>query len=405
MAVANPGLPNYGGAYESIANTISQSGARQAAMESRRGPSPMGAAAITLGNVYGDLAQKKAQEQKEAKMLRLKADLEDHLEKNKIKYTAAGEGKIEVDQPMLDDLSKQMGLKESVKLPTDDKGKPITLLMTPAQIQENAATFKKRVAVRNLADSVRDEDSKLADYIDAFPEEGKTVAEKMFPSSFGQPITEKNPASSTGYTYSFRDKAGNITKTEMEAPDPTKKSVPASQTPDAKTERRRKEFQTRIDKEVSYSNIEGAYSNALLAKHNKSIAADVGLVYALARARDPNGKLSDKDVTEAYKAGDLEQDLMLKINKVLGGQLLEDDVREDMINEVKKKYDTSEANLKRLEKTYTDISKKEGLDSTSIVTQQRTKRVQAIEYLAEKKMKVNETNISKVVDYLASEKE
>lgn len=173
MAVANPGLPNYGGAYESIANTIAQSGARRANMEANRGPSPAAAAGIALGNVAADVGTKLFKENQEKRLLKFKSAIEDDLAKNKAKYTAFSEGALPMTQQDIDDVAKQAGITDSSKVPQLGKD---TIYMTPEVRQKWNDLWEApkkeeefKTSVENLASKYDRVDSKKAAFIRTLP--------------------------------------------------------------------------------------------------------------------------------------------------------------------------------------------------------------------------------------------
>ena len=328
MAVANPQDINVAPYYGNIINSINN----QAEIASRPRPdSGVTTALKTIAPIITNQIQKTQEMEREKKLLEYKAVLQDKLEKNKNLYESEKEGTVPITQQDLNEAFKQHTGNEKYA-PIIPGGK--TIRMKPEDFKKLLDSGKIDIQIEDLAKRIEVTDPVKAAAIRAAGQKG---AEEYLKEG-GKPIR-----------------------------------VSPSLTPALREQSLRKEFSQKV-KDTGFLSKRDAYTGALNALKNVSVPNDINLIYSVAKARDNTGRLSDQDIEQAAKAGNLPGDIQRVYNTVTTTKkLLPDEVRKTLVNSVIQSYKQGENNLSILEATYTDLSNNENLDPKNIVTSFRPK--------------------------------
>lgn len=348
MAVLQPSA--YEGIYEML---------KERARQTRESPpSTLGVAANVAGRAAGAYVGQKVSNKLENDQQKDLETFKLGLEKELARYKDEDiEGNETYTQEDVNNYFKQTtGIEDDKYIPKLPKGK---IKLTPQKLQDLVQKAQAHVEIEKLASQYDETDPKKASALRALAATNPDEAAKQELTSSGafgklEVVVDKN--SSTGYRYAQRDKAGNITMTALEAPKPTAGNRPSpSLDPRVRADKIRNDFNQRV-KDTGLLNKRDAYTGAINALENPSVTNDVNLIYSVAKARDNTGRLSDQDIEQAAKAGNLPGDLQRQFNAVTTTKkLLPDDVRSTLANSVFQLYSNSETVLKSLEKEYGDI--------------------------------------------------
>lgn len=379
MAIANPRDVDLTGAYRNIIEAIKSKGEAEASMP----PSGLAQFLGQAGKGFGQGVVKQIDRNMDAKQQKDLLQFKSHLEKDMSKYTADlekdKEGVIELDDEQVKKYFADKGITDERFIPKLAKGK---LKTTQAKLEELMNLSSSRVELENIAEQYDKTEPKKAAAIRALAAaDPKKAAELQLQEEAGKfdkqgkPLVIKDPTSSSGYRHALivGDK---IVPQPFEATEDQFRSFhsgPASLDPRKREQDLRKEFTQKV-KDIGFINRVSSYREAVNAEKNVSIANDAGLIYAVARMRDPGGRLSEQDVAKAGQSGTLDDDVQQAFNKVLNKkQLLTDFQRKNLMDSVKQLYVGFEKDLGEIENQFKELADAEGISPKNVIVNFRPK--------------------------------
>jgi hypothetical protein len=102
-----------------------------------------------------------------------------------------------------------------------------------------------------------------------------------------------------------------------------------------------------------------------------SPAGDVSLIFAYMRMLDPNSTVREGEFATAENAGSVPQTVRAKYNRILTGERLDPDVRQDFVDTANRIYDRAASDFGSLYTRYEDIAKASNLDPSKALIDYR----------------------------------
>ena len=102
-----------------------------------------------------------------------------------------------------------------------------------------------------------------------------------------------------------------------------------------------------------------------------SPAGDVSLIFAYMRMLDPNSTVREGEFATAENAGSVPQTVRAKYNRILTGERLDPDVRQDFVDTANRIYDRAASDFGFLYTRYEDIAKASNLDPSKALIDYR----------------------------------
>lgn len=119
----------------------------------------------------------------------------------------------------------------------------------------------------------------------------------------------------------------------------------------------------------TFVKIRDAYGKTVAAATNPSAAGDIALIFGYMKMLDPESVVREGEFATAQNAASIPDRVRNEYNKALEGTRLNDDQRKDLVNQAKKVYAEQKKGQNRLDKNYTELAHRYGLDAANVVQQ------------------------------------
>lgn len=361
MAVYNPDQVNLAPAYASIINALKS----QTEIAANQPPSTLALLAGVAGKAAGAYAGQKIGNKldvekqgqmsdielaNQKKLSKFQNKLQMDLDRNRENYKLRGEGKLPLDDAGLAQYFAENGL--------DPKYRP---KIAPGE----TLWFDPKEAQRKI---------KHAEFLT----EVETAAEKYLDSK--DPSEKKTGEFLKIIAAMPEEKMATIADDIRKAIMPDKESMTkgaATLSPVKRQEALRAEFAKKV-KEIGFRKYAEAYTVAQsvekkVADKDISSASDARLLYSWAKMLNPVGVLSDQDFRTAVEIGSYGEQIKRALNKIDQGNVMDDNLRNKIILEIKSSYNQSEANLSQIEDEHRALAEGEGLEYEKTISPVRPK--------------------------------
>lgn len=125
----------------------------------------------------------------------------------------------------------------------------------------------------------------------------------------------------------------------------------------------RKEFNA-LDTVKNFAIISGGLGKVLTSAKDPSGAGDISLLFAYMKMLDPNSVVREGEFATAQNAGSVPESLMARYNKVINGELLSDEIRNDFVDRAQRLYENEAETFGRTYDKYKNIASSNKLDPT-----------------------------------------
>jgi hypothetical protein len=125
----------------------------------------------------------------------------------------------------------------------------------------------------------------------------------------------------------------------------------------------RKEFNA-LDTVKNFAIISGGLGKVLTSAKDPSGAGDISLLFAYMKMLDPNSVVREGEFATAQNAGSVPESLMARYNKVINGELLSDEIRNDFVDRAQRLYQNEAETFGRTYDKYKNIASSNKLDPT-----------------------------------------
>jgi hypothetical protein len=123
----------------------------------------------------------------------------------------------------------------------------------------------------------------------------------------------------------------------------------------------RKEFNA-LQTVKDFSIISGGLGKVLTSAKDPSGAGDISLLFAYMKMLDPNSVVREGEFATAQNAGSVPESLLARYNKVINGELLSSQIRNDFVDRAQRLYGNAAEQFGRTYKKYENIASQQGLD-------------------------------------------
>lgn len=126
----------------------------------------------------------------------------------------------------------------------------------------------------------------------------------------------------------------------------------------------RKEFASNAK---PYFEVRDAYSRILQSAQKPSPASDISLIYNFMKMLDPGSVVREGEFATAQNAGSIDQRVTAMYNRVLSGQRLTDETRNDFVNQAHGLHARSANQYQRIQQQYQGIASRSGVDPNNTI--------------------------------------
>ncbi len=146
--------------------------------------------------------------------------------------------------------------------------------------------------------------------------------------------------------------------------DPNTKSTKDDSRVFAKADKLRDEFNTQSKDFVS---VNDSYNVVKETAANPSAAGDLSLIFAYMKMLDPTSVVREQEFANAQNAAGVPDRVWNQYNKLLKGERLNPNQRQDFITQAKNLYNTRKARNDQLTKRYSEIAKRNNVNPDDVV--------------------------------------
>lgn len=125
----------------------------------------------------------------------------------------------------------------------------------------------------------------------------------------------------------------------------------------------------------NFRTVRDNYQNMLETSKMKTPAGDVGLIFGFMKIVDPGSSVKEGEYATAQNARGVSEAMRSLYNRVIDGEKLGDNQRQDFVDAGRNLYEGGLKNQMDVENQYTEMSKRQMLDPKNVVTQYRVKDV------------------------------
>lgn len=356
MAVYNPDQVNLAPNYANIINALKS----QTEIAANAPPSPLAMLAKVAGQGAGAYVGQKVANKLDAdqqkKLGEMRFAIEDELSKNRTKYAAQAAGKRLYKQPDVNEQWVQLGGTPETSPNVGADG----IYLDEKDLDELYSVGQKRVRHNEFTSEIK----RYADqYNGSKDPEDKKRGQLL-------DMLSKLPD----------DKMASITDDLRKIILPEPESMTrggATLTPVKRQEALRNEFAKKV-KEIGFRKYADAYTVAQstekkVSKNEINSASDARLLYSWAKMLNPVGVLSDQDFRTAVEIGSYGEQVKKALNKINEGNVMDGNLRNKIILEIKSSYDQADSNLSQIEDEHRALADSEGLDYERTISPVRPK--------------------------------
>ena len=262
------------------------------------------------------------------------------------------------------------------------------------QAQDDAWQQKTRDRQLKAWDSEDQRKAAYDHFIQALPEDQKALAEK-FPEQFGQwyvgqkfpkpqepytlsegqvrfdgnnqPIAQGIPANSNDWTeVTLEDGVYAVNKK-----DPTQRTKigprPDRNEGEGRDFTQEKALREAYIKEAKpFADLRTNYSRIKAANQDNTGASDIAMVYSFMKMLDPTSVVREGEFATAENAGGVPQQIQSLYNKVINGQRLAPEVRQQFVQQADRQYQEQYNTYKQVQKTYQNLAGQYQLDPAKV---------------------------------------
>ena len=262
------------------------------------------------------------------------------------------------------------------------------------QAQDDAWQQKTRDRQLKAWDSEDQRKAAYDHFIQALPEDQKALAEK-FPEQFGQwyvgqkfpkpqepytlsegqvrfdgnnqPIAQGIPANSNDWTeVTLEDGVYAVNKK-----DPTQRTKigprPDRNEGEGRDFTQEKALREAYIKEAKpFADLRTNYSRIKAANQDNTGASDIAMVYSFMKMLDPTSVVREGEFATAENAGGVPQQIQSLYNKVINGQRLAPEVRQQFVQQAGRQYQEQYNTYKQVQKTYQNLAGQYQLDPAKV---------------------------------------
>ena len=116
-----------------------------------------------------------------------------------------------------------------------------------------------------------------------------------------------------------------------------------------------------------WNEVNNAYGKIKTAAANPSAANDVALLYGYMKILDPGSVVRESEYATAENTAGVPERVRAQYNKALSGERLTPSIRKDFVRSASDLHKSQAKNHHQLKKTYTDITKRSGLNPENTV--------------------------------------
>ena len=262
------------------------------------------------------------------------------------------------------------------------------------QAQDDAWQQKTRDRQLKAWDSEDQRKAAYDHFIQALPEDQKALAEQ-FPEQFGQwyvgqkfpkpqepytlsegqvrfdgnnqPIAQGIPANSNDWTeVTLEDGVYAVNKK-----DPTQRTKigprPDRNEGEGRDFTQEKALREAYIKEAKpFADLRTNYSRIKAANQDNTGASDIAMVYSFMKMLDPTSVVREGEFATAENAGGVPQQIQSLYNKVINGQRLAPEVRQQFVQQADRQYQEQYNTYKQVQKTYQNLAGQYQLDPAKV---------------------------------------
>lgn len=117
----------------------------------------------------------------------------------------------------------------------------------------------------------------------------------------------------------------------------------------------------------TFQGAKDGYERVIASAENPSAAGDLSLIFGYMKTLDPNSTVREGEFATAESARGLPSSLVAKYNKVVSGERLTADQRNDFVDRATKLYNQAEKSQNKIADQYTKIAKRNQINPEDVV--------------------------------------
>lgn len=123
----------------------------------------------------------------------------------------------------------------------------------------------------------------------------------------------------------------------------------------------------------TFVTVRDAHQRVLASADQPSAAGDLALIFNYMKVLDPGSTVREGEFATAQNAGGIDDRTRALWNRVINGERLSDNIRNDFVNRSQKLYGAAESNQMETEKQYEGIATRGKMNPENVIVKSRTK--------------------------------
>lgn len=124
----------------------------------------------------------------------------------------------------------------------------------------------------------------------------------------------------------------------------------------------------------SFIGVRDAHQRVLASAADPSAAGDLALIFNYMKVLDPTSVVRESEFAQAASTGAYGERIKAAVNRVINGERLSADIRNDFVSRSQKLYDDAESNQMELENRFKSISERSKVNPENVIIPYRIKK-------------------------------
>lgn len=124
----------------------------------------------------------------------------------------------------------------------------------------------------------------------------------------------------------------------------------------------------------TFIGVRDAHQRVMASANDPSAAGDLALIFNYMKVLDPTSVVRESEFAQAAATGAFGERIKGAVNRVVNGERLSAEIRNDFLDRSHRLYEAAETNQVDLEQRFTDISSRSGVNHQNVVIPYRTSK-------------------------------